>query len=216
MYRSTTNKYNKYMIQIVSYLIMLMTLVSAVSTISLRNPIYSIIFLKLTFLCGASLMVILEAEYIAMTVIIVYVGAVVILFLFVIMMIDVEKEKLTQPLDKISLYVILTSIIFFGLIIYALHRSRFNIEVVSLLSDNEVDLFKNSVKYIGTKLYTKFALEFQITGILLFLAMIGSITLIHQKSSRLVRKQNIAHQVMTDKRKSIKLVSVKYKSGVNI
>ena len=134
----------------------------------------------------------------------------------VIMMIDVEKEKLTQPLDKISLYVILTSIIFFGLIIYALHRSRFNIEVVSLLSDNEVDLFKNSVKYIGTKLYTKFALEFQITGILLFLAMIGSITLIHQKSSRLVRKQNIAHQVMTDKRKSIKLVSVKYKSGVNI
>ena len=204
------------MIQIVSYLIMLMTLVFAVSTISLRNPIYSIIFLKLTFLCGASLMVILEAEYIAMTVIIVYVGAVVILFLFVIMMIDVDKEKLIQPLHKMSLYVILISITFFGLIVYALYRSRFNIEVASLLSDNEVGLFKNSVKYIGMKLYTRFVLEFQITGILLFLAMIGSITLIHQKSSRLVRKQNITHQVMTDKKQSIKLVSVKYKSGINI
>ena len=204
------------MIQTIFYFVMLVALICAINTISSKNPIHSILFLKVTFLCGAALMIILEAEYIAMTLIIVYVGAIIILFLFVIMMIDFGKICFNHPLQKLQLYAILVSIIFLGLFVYCSYQSKLNLEAASLLSDNEVNLFKNSVTYIGMKLYTKFILEFQITGLLLFLAMIGSITLVHQRSKTLAKKQNIRDQIITDRKNCIELLNVKSNSGVDI
>ena len=195
---------------------MVMILLASLMVISSRNPIHSVLFLILTFFCSAGLMVMLEAEYIAMIIIIVYVGAVEILFLFVIMMLDVSNSDLKRSSTKTMPYVILSSMIFLAVFIYALYKSKINLEAITLLNNKDTELFENSLGYIGTRLYTEYILEFQIAGVILFLAMIGSITLVHRKSSRLVKKQNITDQIMRSKKESIDLVDVKSRSGVKI
>jgi NADH-quinone oxidoreductase subunit J len=158
----------------------------------------------------------LEAEYIAMIIIIVYVGAVVILFLFVIMMLDVSNSDLKRSSTKTMPYAILSSMVFLAVFIYALYKSKVNFEATTLLNGKDTELFENSLRYIGTRLYTEYILEFQIAGVILFLAMIGSITLVHRKSNRLVKKQNITDQIMRSKKEAIDLVDVKSRSGVKI
>ena len=195
---------------------MVMILFASLMVISSRNPIHSVLFLILTFFCSAGLMVMLEAEYIAMIIIIVYVGAVVILFLFVIMMLDVSNSDLNRSSTKTMPYVILSSMVFLAVFVYALYKSKVNFDAITLLNNRDTELFENSLRYIGTKLYTEYILEFQIAGVILFLAMIGSITLVHRKSNRLVKKQNITDQIMRSKKESIDLVDVKSRSGVKI
>ena len=195
---------------------MVMLLFASLMVISSRNPVHSVLFLILTFFCSAGLMVMLEAEYIAMIIIIVYVGAVVILFLFVIMMLDVSNSDLNRSSTKTMPYVILSSMVFLAVFVYALYKSKVNFDAITLLNNRDTELFENSLRYIGTKLYTEYILEFQIAGVILFLAMIGSITLVHRKSNRLVKKQNITDQIMRSKKESIDLVDVKSRSGVKI
>lgn len=204
------------MISFLVYFSMVMILFASLMVISSRNPIHSVLFLILTFFCSAGLMVMLEAEYIAMIIIIVYVGAVVILFLFVIMMLDVSNSDLNRSSTKTMPYVILSSIVFLAVFVYALYKSKVNFDAITLLNNRDTELFENSLRYIGTKLYTEYILEFQIAGVILFLAMIGSITLVHRKSNRLVKKQNITDQIMRSKKESIDLVDVKSRSGVKI
>ena len=195
---------------------MAMILFASLMVISSRNPIYSVLFLILTFFCSSGLMVMLEAEYIAMIIIIVYVGAVVILFLFVIMMLDVSNSDFKTSSTKTMPYVVLSAMIFLAVFIYALYKSKVNFEAITLLNNKDAELFENSLRYIGTRLYTEYILEFQIAGVILFLAMIGSITLVHRKSNRLVKKQNITDQIMRSKKESIDFVDVKSRSGVKI
>jgi NADH-quinone oxidoreductase subunit J len=204
------------MISFLVYFSMAMILFASLMVISSRNPIYSVLFLILTFFCSAGLMVMLEAEYIAMIIIIVYVGAVVILFLFVIMMLDVSNSDFKTSSTKTMPYVVLSAMIFLAVFIYALYKSKVNFEAITLLNNKDAELFENSLRYIGTRLYTEYILEFQIAGVILFLAMIGSITLVHRKSNRLVKKQNITDQIMRSKKESIDLVDVKSRSGVKI
>lgn len=204
------------MISFLVYFSMVMILFASLMVISSRNPIHSVLFLILTFFCSAGLMVMLEAEYIAMIIIIVYVGAVVILFLFVIMMLDVSNSDLKRSSTKTMPYAILSSMVFLAVFIYALYKSKVNFEATTLLNGKDTELFENSLRYIGTRLYTEYILEFQIAGVILFLAMIGSITLVHRKSNRLVKKQNITDQIMRSKKEAIDLVDVKSRSGVKI
>jgi NADH-quinone oxidoreductase subunit J len=204
------------MISFLVYFSMAMILLASLMVISSRNPIYSVLFLILTFFCSSGLMVMLEAEYIAMIIIIVYVGAVVILFLFVIMMLDVSNSDFKTSSTKTMPYVVLSAMIFLAVFIYALYKSKVNFEAITLLNNKDAELFENSLRYIGTRLYTEYILEFQIAGVILFLAMIGSITLVHRKSNRLVKKQNITDQIMRSKKESIDLVDVKSRSGVKI
>lgn len=204
------------MISFLVYFSMVMVLFASLMVISSRNPVHSVLFLILTFFCSAGLMVMLEAEYIAMTIIIVYVGAVVILFLFVIMMLDISNSNLKRLTTKTTPYAIVASMIFLAVFIYALYKSKVNFDAITLLNNKDVELFENSFRYIGTNLYTEYILEFQIAGIILFLAMIGSITLVHRKSNRLIKKQNITNQIMRSKKESIDLVDVKSGSGVEI
>ncbi len=204
------------MISFLVYFSMVMILFASLMVISSRNPVHSVLFLILTFFCSAGLMVMLEAEYIAMTIIIVYVGAVVILFLFVIMMLDISNSNLKRLTTKTTPYAIVASMIFLAVFIYALYKSKVNFDAITLLNNKDIELFENSFRYIGTNLYTEYILEFQIAGIILFLAMIGSITLVHRKSNRLIKKQNITNQIMRSKKESIDLVDVKSGSGVEI
>jgi NADH-quinone oxidoreductase subunit J len=204
------------MISFLVYFLMVVVLFTSLMVIFSKNPVYSVLFLILTFFCSAVLMIMLEAEYVAMTTIIVYVGAVVILFLFVIMMLDISDDDSKKLSNRITPYVMLSSVVFLAGIIYILYKSKINFGAITLLNDRDTALFDNSLQYIGTRLYTEYMLEFQIAGVILFLAMIGSITLIHRKSDKIVKKQNITQQIMRSKEESLNLVNVKSRSGVKI
>lgn len=139
-----------------------------------------------------------------------------ILFLFVVMMLDVSISNFKSSSNKIMLYAILSSMSFLTVFIYALYKSKINFDAITIIGDGDIELFKNSLRYIGVTIYTKYILEFQVAGIILFLAMIGSITLVHRKTNRSIKKQNITNQIMRSKEQSIELVDVKLRSGVRI
>ena len=179
-----------------------------------RNPIYSVLLLILTVFCAASIMIILEAEYVAMITVIVYAGAIIILFLFLIMMFDINIESTKKLPNKIAPYVLVITFSFLGIFIYVLNKTKINI--VEPIRNGDTELFKNSLQYIGGKIYTEYVFEFQVAGVILFLAMMGSIILVHRKHGKQVRKQNVVKQIMTDKHNSIELVNVKSRSGVKI
>jgi NADH-quinone oxidoreductase subunit J len=168
------------------------------------------------FFGAAGLMVMLGAEYIAMITIIVYVGAVLILFLFVIMMLDVDVATVKGKISKTAPFASLCICAFLCVFFFALQKSKINSESISITNDHKLSFFQDSARYIGKILYTDYILEFQISGLILFLAMVGSITLLYRKSHKRIRRQNIMQQVMRKKKDSIELVDVNPNDGVKL
>ncbi len=204
------------MLSIVFYVSLALVLVSALCVIFAKNPVHSVLFLMFTFFNAAGIMVMLEAEYVAMITIIVYVGAVVTLFLFVVMMLDIDLAEIQKKLPKTTPLIALFCVVFLGVFYVGLTRSEIHLPEMFIDDEYTPPLFQNAANQIGKVLYTDYVLEFQVAGIILFLAMIGSITLVHRKSNKMVRRQNITQQIMRTKKNSIRLVDVKSGSGVKI
>lgn len=204
------------MVSIIFYLLLALVLISALFVISLKNPIHSVLFLILTFVNAAGVMIMLEAEYVAMITLIVYVGAVVTLFLFVVMMININLAEMQSNMPKTLPFAVLFVIIFLGGVCFALTQSKINLPAAFVENYGKEALFQNAVDQLGKTLYTKHILEFQIAGVILFLAMVGSITLVHRSSGKFVRKQDVYKQVRRSKADSIELVDVKSRSGVKV
>jgi NADH-quinone oxidoreductase subunit J len=204
------------MLSIVFYVSLALVLVSALCVIFAKNPVHSVLFLIFTFFNAAGIMVMLEAEYVAMITIIVYVGAVVTLFLFVVMMLDIDLAEIKKKLPKTTSLIALFCVVFLGVFYVGLTRSEIHLPEMFIDDEYTPPLFQNAANQIGKVLYTDYVLEFQIAGLILFMAMIGSITLVHRKSNKMVRRQNITQQIMRTKKNSIRLVDVKSGSGVKI
>ena len=187
---------------------------SAVAAISSKNMVHSVLFLILGFFNGAGLFVILGAEFIAMLLVIVYVGAIAVLFLFVVMMLNVDLQKAKEKFNFSSLGLIALAIIIFTEI--------FVILKISL--DKNYQTFKlfpisdkvSNVEAIGHSLYTEYFLAFQLSGAILFVAMIGAIVLTLTKNDRFIRKQKIVDQVLRNKKDSIEIVKVPKGQGVEV
>ncbi len=187
---------------------------SAVAAISSKNMVHSVLFLILGFFNAAGLFVILGAEFIAMLLVIVYVGAIAVLFLFVVMMLNVDLQKAKEKFNFSSLGLIALAIIIFTEI--------FVILKISL--DKNYQTFKlfpisdkvSNVEAIGHSLYTEYFLAFQLSGAILFVAMIGAIVLTLAKNDRFIRKQKIVDQVLRNKKDSIEIVKVPTGQGVEV
>lgn len=196
------------------YIFSLVTLLSACMVISSKNPVHSVLFLILAFFNAAGLFVLLGAEYIAMTLVIVYVGAVAVLFLFVVMMLNVNFSEMRDGFLK---YLPLG-----GTVAVTIFAEFVVIFSSSLASKNALAPAQNMVaasgeitntQAIGAILYTNYAYPFQMAGIILLIAMIGAIVL--TKRERLgVRKQNIAEQLARTKASGVEIVSVKSGEGI--
>ena len=162
------------------YLFALLTVASAVMVISARNPVHSVLFLILAFFNSAALFVLLGAEFLAMILVIVYVGAVAVLFLFVVMMLDVSIAELRQGFLQylpMGVLVGLIMLIELAMIIggWALDsgvKEKLGAPVPGGLSNTEA---------IGQILYTNYLYLFQAAGLVLLVAMIGAIVLTHRK-----------------------------------
>jgi NADH-quinone oxidoreductase subunit J len=185
---------------------------SSVMVVSRPNPVHSVLFLILAFFNAAGLFVLMGAEFLAMILVIVYVGAVAVLFLFVVMMLDVNFAELRRGFQR---YLPIGGVI--GLI--------FLVELVLLLgswavapeaaatSAAPVPEHVANTPALGAVLYTRYIYAFQAAGIILLVAMIGAIVLTH-RSREGVRKQKIAAQLARRREETVEVVKVRTGEGV--
>jgi NADH-quinone oxidoreductase subunit J len=190
------------------------TIFSAIMVIFSKNTVYSVFFLILVFVNVSILFIMLGAEFLGMIMLIVYVGAVAVLFLFVVMMLNVSEKSIRTPvrkgfLNNISVGMIVGFIILLETII-AINGWKYKTKFLSL-SNISVDI--TNTHAIGNVLYTDYIHLFQISGMILLLAMIGAITLTFKKKEN-VKRQNYFEQIQREKSSSVFLVDVEKNKGV--
>lgn len=196
------------------YILSAIAIASAFCVVAARNPVHSVLFLILTFFTSAGLFVLLGAEFLAMLLIVVYVGAVAVLFLFVVMMLDIDFAEL-----KAGFFTYLP----FGGLIALILLGQFtmvggawiekNVAASALAAPTpKPDLISNA-EAIGRILYTDYIFLFQAAGIILFIAMVGAIvlTLRHRDG---VRRQNVGAQVARNRATGVELTDPKPGEGV--
>ena len=181
--------------QLTFYIFSFVMLLSSLMVISTKNPVHSVLFLILAFLNAAGIFVILHAEFLAMILIIVYVGAVAVLFLFVVMMLDIkttiEKSNILQYLP-IGLFI---GFVFIAELVIVLINTKLELSNMQILS-NPLNKFAelSNTKAIGSILYTDYILHFQLAGVILLVAMIGSIVLTLRERTG-VKRQSVVEQL---------------------
>ena len=195
------------------YLFSSIAVLSALMVISAKNPVHSVLFLILSFVNAAGLFVLLGAEFLAMILVVVYVGAVAVLFLFVVMMLDINFIKLREGfLQYLPFGALLGIVLVIELGILYLTDTSSNINSSLLSLEPSINELENT-KMIGQILYTKYFYLFQICGIILLVAMIGSITLTLREKEG-VKKQNINEQNNLDSSIAIEKKKVKLGEGI--
>ena len=166
-----------------------------------RNPVFSVLFLILGFFNAAGLFVLIRAEFIAMLLVVVYVGAVAVLFLFVVMMLDINFAEMRAGFQKyLPLGLVVGGILVFELVA-AIYGDAF--KGASLPAMPEI----SNTRALGNVLYTKYMYLFQVAGLILLVAMIGAISLTMRKRSG-VRRQVIAEQNARSRAESVEVVEV--------
>ena len=180
-----------FLFSIVSIIIITSSLLVIIS----KNPIHSVLFLILVFFNTSILFLFSNAEFLAMVILIVYIGAVAVLFLFVIMMLDINITKLRQTfLNYLPIGLFVGFIILLELF-YVVSQSKLNFAQTSSIDNNISSQILDNTKIIGNILYTDYFLLFQISGIILLVAMIGAIFLTIRKREG-IKKQNIYKQIL--------------------
>ena len=191
-------------------------LLSSLMVISTKNPVHSVLFLILTFFNAAGIFVILHAEFLAMILIIVYVGAVAVLFLFVVMMLDfklsIDKENILQY-TPIGLFI---GVVFISELIIVLINTKLDLTNIQILA-NPISNYEGltNTEALGSVLYTDYILYFQLSGVILLVAMIGSIVLTLRERDG-VKRQSIQEQLDRNYQSSIELVDAKSNEGIDI
>jgi NADH-quinone oxidoreductase subunit J len=178
------------------------TVISSIAVISSRNPVHSVFFLILAFVNSAGIFVLAGAEFLAMILLIVYVGAVAVLFLFVVMMLNIGVEEIKTQAKKYMFSGILVAII----LLLELVFSFSNLDIIYQKSNNAVNEASNTHE-IGKILYTDYFLPFQIAGCILLVAMLGAIILTLRQREGVLR-QDISEQVTRKKEDSIEIIKI--------
>ena len=188
---------------------------SAFVVVSTRNTVHSVMFLILAFFNAAALFILLGAEFLAMLLVVVYVGAIAVLFLFVVMMLNVDKKEILERSNLKLPILLLVSLVMFCEIILIVKMSDVKPYDTKILFPTANNI--SNVKALGNVLYTDFILPFQLAGGVLFVAMIGAIVLtLKDHSDRFIRKQNIFEQTSHTKANSLEVVKVQSGQGINI
>ena len=196
------------------YLMATVTVIAGLCVVSARNPVHSVLFLILSFFSAAGLFVLMGAEFLAMLLIVVYVGAVAVLFLFVVMMLDVDFAALRQGFARyMPLGAVVAGVLVFEMITVASTVANNGAASANLEPAAAANNVSNA-ESIGRVLYTDYVYFFQAAGLVLLVAMIGAIvlTLRHKPG---VRRQVIADQVARGPKTGMRIVSLKPGQGVS-
>jgi NADH-quinone oxidoreductase subunit J len=197
------------------YLFAAVCVASAVMVVTARNPVHSVLFLILAFVNAAGLFVLMGAEFLAMILIVVYVGAVAVLFLFVVMMLDVDFAELRQGfLSYLPVGGLVGAVLLAELLVvagaWAIGPSVSSAITAPIPAPSAV----NNTQALGLVLYTRYVYFFEAAGVILLVAMIGAIVLTLQHKPN-VRRQNIAAQVARTRAAAIDVVKVKSGQGLS-
>ena len=200
-------------IQALAFYLFAATMVaSALMVVVARNPVHSVLFLIFTFFNAAGLFVLLGAEFLAMILVVVYVGAVAVLFLFVVMMLDIDFAELRQgflnylPVGGVIGFMIVIELI---LVLGANSYGEMPQSLSGVPSLGEV----SNTEALGHLLYTKYVYLFQAAGMVLLVAMIGAIVLT-LRTREGVRKQNISDQVRRTREQAVELRQIEPGQGI--
>lgn len=204
---------------ILFYQFSILLILSSIFVVFSKSTITSAMFLIFAFVNASALFLMIGAEFLAMLLIIVYVGAIAILFLFVVMMLDVEAKK-EYNLKKYVPVLSLVSVVFVTQIYIILSNSLKPDEITGksyfFLKHHRMPDDISNAKAIGNILYTEFFLQFQLSGLILFVAMIGAIILTLKESDNFKKVQNISKQVFRRKEDSIEIIKVKSNKGLDV
>jgi NADH-quinone oxidoreductase subunit J len=199
------------------YLLALVTLGAGLAVVSARNPVHSVLFLILAFFSAAGLFVLLGAEFLAMLLVVVYVGAVAVLFLFVVMVLDVDFAALRQgfarymPLGGLVAGALALEMVVVAATVATKGAARLNETPMANGTGGGPSV--TNAEAIGRVLYTDYIYFFQAAGMVLLVAMIGAIvlTLRHKPG---VRRQVVADQVLRSPKTGMRLVDLKPGQGI--
>ncbi|KAA9009729.1 NADH-quinone oxidoreductase subunit J [Histidinibacterium aquaticum] len=194
------------------YIFATATVAGGLFTVIARNPVHSVLWLILAFLSSAGLFILLGAEFVAMLLIIVYVGAVAVLFLFVVMMLDIDFAALKAEMAKYMPLALLIGVVILMQLALAFGVWTFG-EGAEMRRAVPVEGGVQNTTGLGLVLYDRYILLFQLAGLILLVAMIGAIvlTLRHRED---VKRQDILAQIYRDPAKSMELKDVKSGQGL--
>ena len=192
------------------YLFATMTIALAVAVIFARNPVHSVLWLIVAFFNAAGLMLLVGAEFIAMLLVIVYVGAVAVLFLFVVMMLDVDFASLRSGFTKNLPFGLLIALVLLAEIIVAVSARNAGLGTGTIPGARQPN-----VVALGELMYSRFLFPFEIAGLVLLVAMIGAIVLTHRSRGD-VRGQNASKQIGRKPKDAVRLTQPVSGEGVEL
>ncbi len=196
------------------YVFAVSVLTGGLMTVVSKNPVHSVLWLIMAFLSSAGLFVLLGAEFVAMLLIIVYVGAVAVLFLFVVMMLDVDFAELKGEMVKYMPIGLLIGVILLMQLAMAVGTWQFSDQALGLRAAVAPDPGQvHNTAALGRLIYDDYILLFQLAGLILLVAMIGAIvlTLRHRPN---IKRQNVIAQMHRDPAKALELKDVKPGQGL--
>ncbi len=191
------------------YLLATVAIAAAFMVVAARNPVHSVMYLILTFFSAAGLFILMGAEFLALLLVMVYVGAVAVLFLFVVMMLDVDFVELKQgfltylPIGALVAIILLLEMILVGAAYVAGETKTVVVR----------DIEKSNLERFGEVLYTQYAGMFEAAGIVLLVAMIGAIVLTLRERDG-VRKQNAMDQMARTREDGVELIDIEPGQGI--
>ena len=199
--------------EIVFYLFSLIMVASAVMVITVRNPVYAALFLVLTFFSAAAIWLLLEAEFLAIVLVVVYVGAVMVLFLFVVMMLDINLAPLKEGfISYLPVGIVVALLMAAEMLVVLWARDRFGVEMYPVPASAEAGTSNTAA--LGELLYTEYLLPFEAAGVILLVAIVSAVTLTLRKRSG-IRTQSPSQQVRVKRDERVRLVDLASESNAD-
>jgi len=193
--------------ELIFYAFSLVLVAAGIAVITSRNPVYAVLFLVLAFFSAAAIWILLEAEFLAIILVVVYVGAVMVLFLFVVMMLDVNLAPLKEGFIRYLPVAVLVAVAMAAEMLMVLWaRGRFGADMFPIPQPNPADY--SNTKELGELLYTNYLLPFEVAGVVLLVAIIAAVALTLRTRPG-IRTQDVGQQVRTRRDESVRLVKMK-------
>ena len=192
--------------QIIFWILATLMVFSATMVITARNPVQSALYLVLTFFFSAGIWILLEAEFLAIALILVYVGAVMVLFLFVVMMLDINLARLKEGFIRYLPVGIIVAIGMAAMMIMVVGPEQFGLDVVKAPARHAAD-YSNTAE-LGRLLYTTYVYPFEIAAVILLVAIVAAIALTFRRRSQ-TKYQNPEQQISTQRNDRLRIVKMK-------
>ena len=199
--------------EIVFYAFSTVMIIAALGVIGSRNPVHSALFLVLTFFATSAIWLLLEAEFLAITLVLVYVGAVMVLFLFVVMMLDINSTILRDARDRYAPFGVVLSLILIAELVMVVGPENFGLENFAAPVRHAADY--SNTKELGRVLYTEYVYAFEIAAVILLVAIISAISLTLRRRPG-TKHQDPSKQVQVKKADRLRILKMPAESKENI